>query len=200
MIALDEDMVGTDDDSIIAQGMRLCLALFCKSGNSLLGAHLTPGTDMLGTNKIVKHIQQNAGNNIAWIGMVSKFSEWARSCDTGVNTKERLASYFRTNLAYSGPVHYVDLTAAPDLYDVECTVGPIPKLDYRGTPDPRARTDVPLPNVFSLTGVGDPNKVLARPDNFKLVATNAGHPRSSHRMPKNLQGFITLRDDIKRID
>ena len=200
MIALDEDMVGTDTDSIIAQGMRVCLALFCKSGNTLLGAHLTPGTDMLGTNKIVKHIQQNAGNNITWMGMVSKFNDWARNSDTGLDTKERLASYFRTTLQYAGPVHCVDLTAAPHTYDVKCTIGAIQKLDYRATPDPRNDTITPLANVFQLRGVGDPTKGLARPDNFQLVATNAGNPACRHAVPTNLSGFINLRDDIKVID
>ena len=199
MIALDEDMVGTDNDSIVAQGMRVCLALFCKSGNTLLGAHLTPGTDMLGTNKIVKHIQQNVGNNIAWLAMISKFSAWARSTDTGVDTKEKLASYFSTSLAYAGPIHYIDLTAAPHTYDVKCTIGAIPKLDYRGTPDPRNDTIVPLPNVFQLRGVGDPTKGLARPDNFQLVATNAGNPACRHAVPNNLAGFINMGGDIKVI-
>ena len=199
MIALDEDMVGTDGDSIIAQGMRVCLALFCKSGNSLLGAHLTPGTDWLGTNKIVKHIQQTAGNNIAWVAMISKFSDWARCTNTGMDSKEKLASYFRTTLEYAGPLHYVDFTAAPHTYDVKCILGPQPRLDYRVTPDPRNDTTTPLPNVFQLRGVGDPTLGMGRPDNFQLVATNAGNPSCRHSVPNNLAGFINLYEDIKVI-
>ena len=200
MIALDEDMVGTDNDSIIAQGMKVCLALFCKSGNTLIGAHLTPATDMLGTNKIVKHLQQNAGNNIGWLAMISKFNAWGGTTDTGLNTKEKLAAYFRTTLQYPGPLHYVDLVAAPPSYDVKCTIGAIPKLDYRGTPGPRNDTITPLPNVFQLRGVGDLMKGLARPDNFQLVATNAGNPACRHAVPNNLAGFINMDGDIKVIN
>jgi hypothetical protein len=196
VIALDEDMVGTDDDSVIAQGMRVCLGLFCKSGATLLGAHLTPGTDWLGTNRIVKHIQQTAGN-IDWVAMICKFRDWARSTNTGMDTKEKLAAYLRSTLGYAGPLHYVDFTAGPHTYDVKCILGPQPRLQYRPAPNPRNDTITPLPNVFQLRGVGDPTRGMGRPDNFQLVATNAGNPACRHSMPNSLAGFIDLHADTK---
>jgi len=183
MIALDEDMVGTDGDTIIIQGLRLCLGLLCKTGNQLIGAHFTSHDTVQDMNIIMRRIRLWAANNINWMLMAAKFNFWIQS-SSGLNSKEKLAAYFRTQLLYPGPMNYIDCSFAPVSYDIKCVNGPQPTLYYRATPNPNPTKLQPLPNVYKL-----------RRSTNELVQTNAGQPGIYHLVPKNTSaGFIMLRD------
>ncbi|MFN3322914.1 MAG: hypothetical protein ACK5AZ_05420 [Bryobacteraceae bacterium] len=188
MIALDEDMVGSDNYTVIAQGLKVCLGLFCKLNNGvLLGAHFTPATSLGGMNLIMGHIRNNSGGNIAWLGMVAKFDRWAYAV-SGLNSKEKLAAYFRTQLRYPGTMHYADLQMAPSSYDVRCTTGITPQLSWRATPNPNNFVNTPLATVLQLTH-----------RDSQLSPTNGAHPGAIHNVPANTAGFCMIHDVIRTI-
>ena len=177
MIALSEDMVGSDPHEVVVQGLRSCLALLAQINNGMLfGAHFTTATGMHGMHLALHHIRNVAGGNIVWIGMVSKFHYWTP-------TKTFLADFFRYGTGFGGPVQCFDLEWGAGRYDVRFTVGINPLLEYRATPDPNPTVITPLPNVFKLT-----NGCTV------LSATNAGHPGAIHLVPANTGGFFHLDD------
>jgi hypothetical protein len=187
MIALDENMVGIDDDSIIVQGLQSCLALFCKTGNNqLIGVHFTTGNSIEDMSLIMTHIR-NISNNITWIAMVGKLHYWEQAISLLI-TKEKLAAFFRTQLRSAQPLYYINFQNAAPSFDIKCTNGITPSLSYRPTPAPNPTNVTPSGNVF---GVRKPQNVL--------VATNAGAGNIMHCMPQNTGGFIGLNDNIEVI-
>lgn len=143
-----------------------------------MGVHFTPGTPLVGMNVLTAHVRNLAGGNINWVAMVARLSGWASS-STGLTNKELLASYFRSNLRFHGPVTYADLNWAAPSYDVRCTAGITPTLEYRATPNPNPSTVVPLPTVYRLV-----NGATALRD------TTGAFP--IHQTPNNVAGFARL--------
>ena len=187
MIALDENMVGIDDDIVIVQGLMSCLALFCKTGNNqIIGAHFTAEDSLDDMKLILVHIR-NAANNMTWMAMVTKFNYWATSPST-MTTKEKLGGFFRGQLHCAIPLNYIDFQNAATRYDIKCTNGITPELSYRPTPDPNPTTLTPSGNVFQL-----------RKAQNTLVATNAGVPGMMHCVPQNTTGFMKLSSNIEDI-
>ncbi len=185
MIALDEDMVGSDPNIVIAQGLKVCLGLFVTLANgSLLGAHFTPMTPLSGMNLIMGHIRVAAAGNVAWMGMVAKFNRWANA-SSGLTTKQNLAAYFRTQMLFPGAMTYADLAWAATSYDIRCSTGITPMLEYRATPNPNPTVATPLANVLQLTN-----------HSTVLSATNGAHPGALHMVPTGVAGFARLSSDL----
>jgi hypothetical protein len=189
MIALDEEMVGSDPNCIIVPGLKVCLGLFiARTNDTLLGAHFSPGVKLNGMNLILAHLRAQAGGAVKWMGMVSKLNYWTEA-PSGFNSKELLAAYFRVQMRYAGPMNYADLQSAAASYDIRFTPGITPQLAYRATPDPNPSTITPLANVLKLTHYG-----------AQLTATNGVHPNAIHKVPNNIAGFAMLSDDIKQLN
>jgi hypothetical protein len=177
MIALDEDMVGSDPNTVIVQGLKICLGLFVRINNgALFGAHFTPHTGRTGMNTILHHIRDNSGGHITWMAMVARFSAWQQR-------KPVLADFFRRGTGWGGLVHCSDLAWAATSYDIRFTVGINPLLEYRPTPDPDPTVVTPSANVFKLTQ-----------HYTVLTATNGGHPGAMQRIPTNTGGFFFFSD------
>ncbi len=188
MVALDEDMVGSDNACIIVQSLKVCLALFIRLNNgTLLGAHFTPATPLSAMNIMMAHLHAQAGGGMNWMGMVSKFSCWSNAV-SGFHNPVLLASYFRARMQYLGAMNYADLDWAAPSYDIRFTDGIAPLLEYRATPNPNPCTATPVANVLRITGIAA----------FVLSASNA-HPGVIHNVPNNTAGFAQLSEDIKTI-
>lgn len=186
MIALDENMVGSDDDRVIVQGLRSCLALFCKTGNGqLIGAHFTTADSLDNLKVMMDFIRKQANYHINLIAMFANFQHWSNA-KSGLNNQSKLADYFKTNLVYFDlcEVIYHDITRYSS-FDVKCINGPIPQFSCRPTPDPNPRTSTPSPRVFWLRGAATGSGVL--------VATNAANVSIYHCVPNNQnRGFLLL--------
>ncbi|HEX4228541.1 MAG TPA: hypothetical protein VHZ07_07715 [Bryobacteraceae bacterium] len=193
MIALDEDMVGSDPSIVIALGLKVCLGLFAQTnGMMLIGAHFTPSTTR-GNMDLIMNLIANRGGSFKWMAMVSKFACWT-GADSGLNTPTKLAQYFRETCGYRGSVLSMDLTAAPASYDVECSNGFVPSLGWRTTPDPLASTPANNANVFALKRTIDRAQALLgiRVAITSLVPCDGSDTKVVHRLPDNVVGFTPI--------
>ena len=189
MIALDEEMVGSDPNCILVPGLKVCLGLFiARTNDTLLAAHFSPGVKLLGMNLILAHLRAQAAGAVKWMGMVSKLNYWSEA-PSGFTSKELLAAYFRVQMRYAGPMNYADLQWAPASYDIRFTPGVTPRLEYRATPNPNPTTITPLAHVLKLTHYGT-----------QLTPTSGVHPNAMHAVPNNTAGFAMLSDDIKQVN
>jgi hypothetical protein len=182
MIALDEEMVGSDTDGAIVQEMKVCLAFFVKTNNGgIVGVHFTPTSPLNEMNTLMAQVRVMAPN-IVWMGMVTKFSKWG-DATSGLVTKEKLAAYFRTQARFDGEVTCADVEWGAVSYDIKCTAGITPRLEYRATPQPINKSSKPNGNVYKLMG---PPWVLS--------STGGTNALAFHMVPANTGGFATLTD------
>ncbi|MGB7762341.1 MAG: hypothetical protein WBL61_21080 [Bryobacteraceae bacterium] len=177
MIALDEEMVGSDADEVIVQGLRSCLALFARIRTGMIyGAHFTTGTPAEPMNAMLNHIRDTSGSSIDWMAMVAKFNLWAKA-SSGLTSRYLLAARFRDQTGFAGMIYWADVSWAPSGYDIKCSGNP-PMLGYRRTPDPNPMTVTPLADVFMWRA-------------GRLRATNS-FPTAIHNVPTNTSGFSPL--------
>jgi hypothetical protein len=193
MIALNEDMAGSNGVSVLAQGLKVCLGLFFKNNASMLfGAHYTPSTTIDDMNKLTDQLNTMSGGDIRWLAMVSKFANWGNAA-SGLNSPAKLAAYFRSRLHYHSTVHYCDLIQAPQSYDVLCTNGFAPALSWRPTPQTN-HTDRPDGHVYKLIRTIDP--VQARQGIRVGIAVvtpcDGTNGRAVHNLPVNVDGFTVI--------
>ena len=193
MIALDEDMVGSDPSIVIGLGLKVCLGLFAQTtGMGLMGAHFTPSTQRGNLDLMMSNFSTHGGS-FKWLAMVSKFNCWAGAA-SGLDTPLKLAQYFRQTSGFRGSVLSMDLTVAPASYDVECTNGFVPSLGWRATPDPLDSQAAPNPSVFSLKRTIDRAQALLgnRVAITTLVPCDGSDTRAIHRLPQNVAGFTPI--------
>lgn len=193
MIALNEDMVGSNATSVLGQGLKVCMALFFKNNASMLfGAHYTPATPIDDMNKLTDQLNAMSGGDIRWMAMASKFACWA-TASSGLTGPSLMAGYFRSRLNYGGPIKYCDMAQAGPSYDVLCDNGFAPVLSWRGTPDSQ-QTARPDGHVFKLVRTIDP--VQARQGvrvGITTVTPCDGRNRAaSHAVPTDVGGFTAI--------
>lgn len=175
-------MVGTDAGNVLVYKLQCCLGLFIRLANGrLVGAHFTPTTTTAEMNLIMGQIRLTAaGNPIVWMTMAAKYNFWADSA-SGLTTPQKLASYFRYYLQYTGAMNCADMSFAPASYDILCSTGVASTLGWRATPGGPS-TVHPSPHVHGLCGAG--------PRTLRLANTPTSAPL--HALPNNLGGFAPL--------